>query len=160
METNIDYSNVKICVWILIGLLAVLILLVLSMKKFAGSESWPSAKGTILEIDYSGTGGSSSGYAPKISYEFQHENKTYTSNRYTSGNEIAYGTKEGLVDFITNEMNHVEGGEITVYYSPENPTLSFIYHQGFFAKGGLFVVVISLLLLVDLLFLFKNLKVF
>ncbi len=161
MENNIDYSSVKtLSIAFVIVFLAIL-LFVYNVRTYANCENWPIVKGIIQSIDYSTTGGSNSSYTPKVTYEYTVDGKKYVSNKYTSGAEVSFGSEEGLMEFLLDEKGFKEGAPIDIYVSPDKPHLCLIDPtNNFWINGGIFLVVLSIVLVVIGYYLLRDLKLF
>jgi hypothetical protein len=91
----------------------------LIVKESVESKSWLSAKGKIVQADLHSSFHSRGGwcYKPKISYTYEVNGISYTSN------DIYVGPKFCLSLEVANSIlaQHWVGKDVVVFYDPKNP---------------------------------------
>ncbi len=163
MEQNIDISLIRNLGIGLVVCLLFLILIIYNKRIYSNSAQWPIIKGIITKVDYQTAGGgdSRSSFAPKISYDYVVDGKTYPKGLFSIGIESSHSTKEALFDYLKSEKGYMEGGDIDVHVSPNNPSIAIVIPtKGFWSDGSMFIVILGGIALTLLFFILKNLHLF
>jgi hypothetical protein len=107
-------------------------------RKAKLTESWPTARGTIIsarldqhtsEERRDGHSYTSTSYNPVVEYTYQIGQQTYQGNRVFPGATMSYdlGTAQGIVN------RYQPGMAVNVHYDPANPAQAVLETQ---SKGG------------------------
>ncbi|MDB2685774.1 DUF3592 domain-containing protein [Mariniblastus sp.] len=129
---------------VVLGVGIFLVWAVPAMLSANASEDWQTAEGVVCEasvvsVRSSGTHGFVTKYRPEVVYEYQVDEKTYTSSQISIGAPTVYkrtADARAALDFK-------EGDLPTVYFNPSNPAESLLktgastatYFPCFFAFG-------------------------
>ena len=129
-----------------------------SRQKAEASQSWPSTTGQIIrsEVKQSANtdddGNTSYSYYPSVEYTYQITGQTYTSKRLVFGALKGYGSSAKAVADL---QPYSLGGQVTVYYNPENPSEAVLERKAGALSGmmiiGIICVVLSLCIACPLL---------
>jgi hypothetical protein len=123
-------------------------------KKVAASQAWPSTQGTIVDTRVRERAAgvddeSSASYSPVISYTFEVNGTTHTSDRHAFG-RVSYATKGQAERRIAN---YPKGSRVEVFYNPDKPAESVLERSSGTSwilvgvGGGLIIVALALLLI-------------
>ncbi|KZN22913.1 hypothetical protein A4G99_17625 [Haladaptatus sp. R4] len=77
-------------------------------------------------------------YRANVTYTYSVQGKKYTSNRVFPGHYTAYATEKPIAK-VANTYHH--GEPVTVYYSPSNPSASYLVKRYAFVPGFLAMVI-------------------
>ncbi len=163
MEQNIDIGLIR-NLGIGLGVcLLFLVLLIYNKRIYSDSAQWPVIQGVITKVDYQTAGGGDtrSSFAPKISYEYIKDGKTYSKGLYSIGIESSHSSKEALFDYLTNEKGYKEGGELDIHVSPNDASIAIVIPtKGFWSDGSMFILILGGIALTLLFFILKKLHLF
>lgn len=123
-----------------------------SKSKSLEARTWPRVKGQILSSRVLKTPGSKpTVYRAQIVYQYSVNGQSYSNNRLTIGSELNSGRPKAQ----KRCNNYPSGSEQDVFFNPLNPEESFLVTEteglGFEVVGGLFGVILGLLLLIGVL---------
>ena len=119
-----------------------------SKKKAEASQGWPSVAGTMTlsevkqSINRNEDGIESISYYPAVEYTYQYAGQSFTSKR------LQFGGVQGQKNSTNAQKvlaRYPQGGSVTVYYNPENPSEAVLERQ---AGGSKVSLVIGIILLV------------
>ena len=108
------------------------------------SNNWPTTEGVLVRLRYRRSRAWPSGrriQCPKVIYEYVLEGRTYASSR------ISLGVPRGRLACLAE--SYEEGERVTVYYRPDNPSLSVLVPGGsavrkLLLESGFPVIVLAL----------------
>lgn len=110
-----------------VGGAALLIFGVSFLKDARASRAWPTTTGEVQAVnvvrDRSTTNSSSRSYHYAVTYGYEVEERTYSSDRYSLGNGSTaskqYDTRTEAQS--AGQESYPAGSEVMVYYDPTNP---------------------------------------
>jgi hypothetical protein len=124
MMNNMTFGIVAlIAVPIILIALVVLFFALRGRRKVRASMNWNETIGTVLfsEVEerrsYSSESGTTISYYPKIVYEYQVMGQRYQSQRFNLG-EVGIGNYNKVA---AKTAQYPQGGQVPVYYNPDNP---------------------------------------
>lgn len=101
-------------------------------------ESYEPVDATVEDSDFEARGreGPSQTFKPEITYEYEYDGKTYTSDTVFPGGNYDSRDEESVRRLVDN---HNVGDDVTVYVDPDDPESSYLV-EGELRTAMLFVV--------------------
>jgi hypothetical protein len=123
-----------------------------SQKKADASQVWPSTRGTIVETkavrDYHSSLDDDSDvntYSPRLKYTYRVGDMEYSSDKIAFGYSKNFKSELAALSSI---QKYPQGGQVTVYYNPENPNEAVLERKssllGWGMVGGVLLMVLGL----------------
>lgn len=95
----------------------------LRLSRARATADWKAVPGTIEKTGIEETWSSgATQFAPRVTYRFEHGSEAFTGNRIAP-HDMAFGNRRKAEEAIAG---YAPGGEVTVYYDPQDPTRSLL----------------------------------
>ena len=102
------------------------------------SESWPTVQGSVTESRLeSHTDDGSTTYSVHVVYEYTVKGQRLVSDRVWFGGDYSTSERSGMQQIV---RDHPVGKQVTVYYSPDDPTEAVLMPGAYFSTYIIFVV--------------------
>lgn len=102
------------------------------------SESWPTVQGSVTESQLeSHTDDGSTTYSVHVIYEYTVQGQQLDSDRVWFGGDYSTSDRSGMQKIV---RDYPIGKQVTVYYSPDDPTESVLLPGAYFSTYIIFVV--------------------
>lgn len=118
-------------------------------KKADSSQNWPSISGTITtaevkkSVSHDDDGDETINYYPYVEYTYQVAGKQYSAKRLSFGAQVAPNNPAPVQEKL---QKYPVGGQVAVYYDPQNPSDAVLERQAGGFKMGLIIGIVCLVI--------------